>query len=188
VSDNNEAVAAAPAEIPMAQPVAEQAPEEAHHSERARKPRARRSAEPEQIGGAVDQVLNQAQQLTEGEVPNETKRPFQVVRGWTTRTQQPVKYQKFSDANMEIVAFKFDFPKDPEGKETGLPAPVLKLLHDNLVDENGTATGLEFKNTRKHGKIWQLPNDSEGRALADKIDYHLGDLAHKMESAMQARA
>jgi hypothetical protein len=188
MSDNNEAVAAAPAEIPMAQPVAEQAPEEAHHSERARKPRARRSAEPEQIGGAVDQVLSQAQQMAEGEVPNETKRPFQVVRGWTARTQQPVKYQKFSDANMNIVAFKFDLPKDGAGKEEPMPEPVLTLLRDNKKDENGNDTGLRFENTRKHGKIWMVPNDPEGRALADKLDYHLGELAHKMESAMQARA
>ena len=186
MSDTNEAVAAAPAEIPMAEPVAEQAPEESHVS-RTRRSR-RRSAEPEQIGGAVDQVLQQAQQLAEGEVPNEVKKPFQVVRGWSQRTQQPVKYQKFTDANMKIVAFKFDLPKDGEGKETPMPEPVLTLLRDNKKDENGNDTGLRFENSRKHGKIWMLPNDPEGRALADKIDYHLGELAHKMESAMAAGA
>jgi hypothetical protein len=191
--DNNEAAAASTAEIPMALPVSEQVPEETQHTARARKPRGRKAAEPEQIGSAVDEVLNQAQangntEMADGEVPNEPKKPFQVVRGWTSRTQQPVKYQKFSDANMKIVAFKFDLPKDGTGKEEPMPEPVLTLLRDNKKDENGNDTGLRFENTRKHGKIWMVPNDPEGRALADKLDYHLGELAHKMDSAMAARA
>ena len=50
-------------------------------------------------------------------------------------------------------------------------------------DKDGNPTGLKFQDTRKHGKIWTTPNDAEGRMLADKIDFRLSELAHKLEEA-----
>ncbi len=83
MDENTEAVK--PAESPMAQPGTEQEPE-FQHTTRVRKPRARKSAgEPEQVGGAADNVLRQAQAngkagKAEGGLLNDAKRPFQVVR------------------------------------------------------------------------------------------------------------
>ena len=58
---------------------------------------------------------------------------------------------------------------------------ALAIIHDHKQYKDGTPTGLEFKETRAHGKIWQIPNDVEGRALADKIDFKLSEIAHKLE-------
>ena len=110
------------------------------------------------------------------ETPEEAKKPFQVVRSWTTRFQGPVKYQKFTDANLKIIAFKFNL--DPKEK---LPDEVLAVMREHKADKDGNATGLQFKDDRKHGKIWLIPNDIEGRMLADKIDFRLSELAHKLE-------
>jgi hypothetical protein len=54
-------------------------------------------------------------------------------------------------------------------------------MHAHKQHKDGTPTGLEFNDLRKHGRIWQIPNDVEGRTLADKIDYKLSEIAHKME-------
>jgi len=54
-------------------------------------------------------------------------------------------------------------------------------MREHKQDKDGKPTGLEFKDTRTHGKVWLIPNDVEGRALADKIDFKLSQLAEKME-------
>jgi hypothetical protein len=104
------------------------------------------------------------------------KKPFQVVRGWTTRNKQPVQYRKLSDADLGIILFKFVLP---EGQNT-LPADVKDILdaHKKYPD-SGEPTGLHFENSGKHGKIWVLKNTPEGRAIADKIDAALQKLAAK---------
>ncbi len=120
-----------------------------------------------------------AEERQPGDEPAEgTKRPFQVVRGWTSRLTGPVKYRKFTDADLKIIAFKFDL--DPKEK---LPDEVLAVMHEHKKDKDGNATGLKFQDTRKHGKVWTLPNDVEGRTIADKIDFRLSELAQKMEGA-----
>jgi hypothetical protein len=108
--------------------------------------------------------------------PEAPKRPFNPVRGWTSRFTGPVKYRKFTDANMKVIAFKFNLADNEK-----LPEEVLTVMRDNKVDACGQPTGLKFQVTRTHGKIWTIPNDVEGRTLADKIDFRLSELAHKME-------
>ena len=187
MSDTNEAVAAAPAEIPMAQPVAEQEPEETHVAQHAGREAAKRRLTTGKLLPRLTRCFNRRSSLPRAKCRTKRKSRSRWFAAGPAEPSSPSN-PKFSDANMKIVAFKFDLPKDGTGKEEPMPEPVLTLLRDNKKDENGNDTGLRFENTRKHGKIWMLPNDPEGRALADKLDYHLGELAHKMESAMQARA
>lgn len=110
------------------------------------------------------------------ESPEPPKRAYEPVRGWTSRVHGPLKYRKFTDDTLRVVAFKFNV--DADGK---LPEEVLTLIRGHKQDKDGNATGLKFQDTRKHGKIWTIPNDVEGRALADKIDYELAQLAEKMD-------
>ena len=113
-----------------------------------------------------------------GDEPAETKRRFQPVRGWTSRFEGPVKYRKFTDANLKIIGFKFDL--DPGEK---LPEEALAVMREYKQDRDGNPTGLKFQDTRTHGKIWAIPNDVEGRTLADKIDFKLSEVARKLEEA-----
>ncbi len=110
------------------------------------------------------------------ESPEAPKRKYEPVRGWTSRLAGPVKYRKFTDDTLKIIAFKFNLADNEK-----LPDEVLTLMRDNKQDKDGNATGLKFQDTRKHGKIWTIPNDIEGRALADKIDFRLSELAQKTE-------
>lgn len=110
------------------------------------------------------------------EPEDQAKRPYQSVRGWTQRFTGPLKYRKLTDDNMKIIAFKFHVAGNDK-----LPDEVLAVMRDNKTDKDGNATGLKFMDTRKHGKIWMIPNDLEGRILADKIDFKLSQLAQKME-------
>jgi hypothetical protein len=118
----------------------------------------------------------QPQERQPGDEPAEPgKREFQPVRGWTGRFTGPLKYRKFTDANFKIIAFKFDLSGDE-----ALPDEALTVMRDHKKDQDGNPTGLVFQNNRKHGKIWAIPNDAEGRALADKIDFKLSEIAQKM--------
>jgi len=110
------------------------------------------------------------------EPAEETKRPFEPVRGWTSRLTGALKYRKFTDANLHIIGFKFNL--DDQEK---LPPEALEVMREHKQDKDGQPTGLKFQTTRTHGKIWAVPNDVEGRVLADKIDFKLSELAHKME-------
>jgi len=104
------------------------------------------------------------------------KRPFEPVRGWTSRLTGPLQYRKFTDANLKVIAFKFNLEADEK-----LPEEALAVMRDHKQDKEGKPTGLKFQDTRTHGKIWTIPNDVEGRALADKIDFRLSELAQKLE-------
>jgi hypothetical protein len=125
-------------------------------------------------------AAEQTQEVTDGQAGDEsqqqTKRPFEPVRGWTTRLTGPVRYRKFTDANLGIIAFKFDVADDEK-----LPDEVLAVMRDHKLDKGNNQTGLKFQNLRTHGKIWTIPNDVEGRTLADKIDFRLSELAKKMD-------
>jgi hypothetical protein len=107
------------------------------------------------------------------------KKPFQVVRGWTTRNKAPVQYRKLTDADLNTIIFKFVLPKDDEGKER-MPADIKDILDAHKrYPETGEPTGLHFENSNKHGKSWVIRNDPEGRAIADKVDFALQKLAAK---------
>jgi hypothetical protein len=114
-----------------------------------------------------------------GDEPAEkSKRQFNPVFGFTSRFAGPLKYRKFTDANLKIIAFKFNLANQEK-----LPPEALEIMREYKQDRDGNPTGLEFKQTRTHGKIWQIPNDVEGRTLADKIDMRLSEIAEKLQEA-----
>ena len=154
------------------------------------------NAEPEQISPAGDELIEHANETLGAEAasgsaqfpaeqPPQTgeahaaqvqKKPFQPVRGWTTRTKQPVQYRKLTDTDLGVILFKFVLP---EGQNT-LAADVKDILDAHKrYPETGEPTGLHFENSGKHGKVWVLKNTNEGRAVADKIDQALQKLAAK---------
>lgn len=127
---------------------------------------------------ATEQTENTAAQERQpgDESPEQTKRPYNPVRGWTSKLTGPLKYRKFTDDSLRMIAFKFNLAPNEK-----LPDEVLAVMHKYKQHEDGTPTGLEYQESRKHGKIWTIPNDKEGRAIADKIDFRLSELAQKME-------
>jgi len=89
-----------------------------------------------------------------------------------------VKYRKLTDDTMRIIAFKFDVAAGEK-----VPEEALAVMREHKQDAGGAPTGLKFQDTRKHGKIWSIPNDMEGRTLADRIDFKLREVAQKMDEA-----
>jgi hypothetical protein len=119
------------------------------------------------------------------------KKPFNPVRGWSSRNVQPVSYERLTDANMFVngasqrgaIVFKFKLPKgqykpDPE---------VLKVMDEHKRGYQDKPTGLKFMQTREHGNAWVIPNDVEGRTLADKIEQGLKKVAEKLEAEGRGR-
>jgi hypothetical protein len=163
------------------------------------------TSEPQQLSPSADEIIEHAKETLGANVvgdssqfpaerPPETgearaaqvqKKPFQPVRGWTTRNKQPVQYRKLTDADLGIILFKFVLP---EGQNT--LAPDVKDILDahKRYPETGEPTGLHFENSGKHGKVWVLKNTNEGRAVADKIDQALQKLAAKHDLQEQQSA
>ncbi len=112
------------------------------------------------------------------EAAEQPERKYEPVRTWTQQLAGPVKYRRISDDTMRIIAFKFDLPAGEK-----VPEAALAVMREHKQGVDGAPTGLKFQDTRKHGKIWSLPNDAEGRILADKIDFKLHEVAQKMDVA-----
>ncbi len=104
------------------------------------------------------------------------KKPFEPVRGWHSQFTGPLKFRRLVDANLKSIVFKFNLA--PREK---LPEEALVVMREHKQDNQGNPTGLEFKDTRAHGKAWLIPDDVEGRALADKIDFKLSQIAEKLQ-------
>lgn len=110
--------------------------------------------------------------------PEKERRPFKPVRSWTETYNQPLRYERFSDARSNKIMFRF---KLPEGQ--AVPSDeVLQVMRSNMQTPEGQPTGLQFRDLRAHGKVWIIPNDEEGRDLADKIDFQLTKLASKIQA------
>jgi hypothetical protein len=82
--------------------------------------------------------------------------------------------------------FKFELAPG----QSDLPQGVYDILHElkyldrNPVTGHGSGrcpTGLAFNRSKKHGRVWVLPDNPTGRTAADIIDAKLRDLAHKLE-------
>ena len=163
------------------------------------------TSEPQKFMATADEIIEHAKATLGAEVVNDSaqfpaeqptvpgeaqaaqtqKKPFQPVRGWTSRNKQPVQYRKLTDADLGIILFKFVLP---EGQNT--LAPDVKDILDayKRYPETGEPTGLHFENSGKHGKIWVLKNTTEGRAIADKIDQALLKLAAKHDLQQQQQS
>lgn len=100
------------------------------------------------------------------------------IRGWTERYVHPVKYRRFTDDTLNAILFKFDLKPG----EKLPPAEALDVMRAHKKDDLDQSTGLVFKDTRRHGPVWIVPNDPEGRELADRIDMELNKVAKKLEA------
>jgi hypothetical protein len=132
----------------------------------------------------VKDVFDEAKERHEAEAqkPAEEKKPFEPVRHWSDRFVQPVAYRRFTDADLGskgAVCFQFTLPQGQRVPDQD----IIKIMQENKLDCHGNPTGLKFTETRKHGKIWTLPNDVEGRTLADRIEMRLRRLAAEIEQA-----
>jgi hypothetical protein len=130
--------------------------------------------------------LTNHDQESEG-VPAEPgrKRPG---RSWTERFSGQIRYRRFSDLDAggrPSIFFKFELAPG----QSDLPQGVYDILHElkHLQPRTGRdskpqPTNLEFSRTKKHGRVWRMPDNPQGRTAADIIDAKLADLAAKLEA------
>ncbi len=116
-------------------------------------------------------------------------------RSWTERFTGPIRYRRYTDLDgggRPSIFFKFELTPG----QSDLPQEVYDILHQlKYLDRNpkhGKGSGLyptqlTFQRSKKHGRVWGLPDDSTGRTAADILDAKLSDLADNIEQA-QARA
>jgi hypothetical protein len=117
------------------------------------------------------------------------KRPKdkQPGRSWTERFTGPIRYRRFTDIDAggrPAILFKFELAPG----QSDLPQEVYDILHQlkHLDPHPGHGTkphftGLTFNRSKKHGRVWRLPDDPTGRTAADIIDAKLSVLAEKLD-------
>jgi hypothetical protein len=115
--------------------------------------------------------------------------PDRHGRSWTERFTGPIRYRRYTDLDgggRPSIFFKFELAPG----QSDLPQEVYDILHQlKHLDRNpkhGRGSGqypthLEFQRSKKHGRVWKLPDDTTGRTAADIIDAKLSDLAHKLD-------
>ena len=111
-------------------------------------------------------------------VPEKSQRQFGGRRSWVEQYTGPLQYEMFTVG--KTIMFRFKLPKwqDKPVEE------ALEIMRSHKQTPEGQPTGLRFEDTRMHGKIWTIPNDPEGRELAQKIEVELTKVARKMEAAL----
>jgi hypothetical protein len=115
-------------------------------------------------------------------------------RSWTERFTGSVRYRRFTDtdpAGRPRIFFKFELAPG----QTELPQGVYDVLHEmkymarNLDFPNGGGkypTGLQFNRSKKHGRVYALPDNHTGRTAADIIDARLRELAATLDGEQGA--
>jgi hypothetical protein len=87
---------------------------------------------PVKTGEIIQSVADATRMPENGHAAQVEKKPFQVVRGWTTRNKAPVQYRKLTDADLNTIIFKFVLPKDAEDKERMPTDAGVKELQEAL--------------------------------------------------------
>lgn len=108
------------------------------------------------------------------------------LRGWTKRLTGPIRYRRFTDLDAggrPSIFFRFELAPG----QSDLPQGVYDVLHElkHLKarpgrDSEPQPTHLEFTRTKKHGRVWRMPDNPQGRTAADIIDAKLADLAAEL--------
>jgi hypothetical protein len=107
--------------------------------------------------------------------PDKPQRQFGGRRSWVEQYSGPLQYEMFTVG--KTIMFRFKLPKGQDK-----PADeALEIMRSHKQTPEGQPTGLKFGDTRMHGKIWTIPNDPEGRELAQKIEMELAKVARKLE-------
>ena len=109
------------------------------------------------------------------------EKEYDPVRSWRQRYVGPVRYQTLTDSRIHKIIIKF---KLPEGQRTPSDE-VLAIMGAAKVNGDGSPTGLRFEDSRTHGKAWMIPNDTEGRALAGRIEGELEKIGAQPAPAAQ---
>ena len=104
-------------------------------------------------------------------------------RGWTERLSGPIRYRRFTDVaagGRPSILFRFELAPG----QSDLPQGVYDILHELKYlearpgrDSKPTPTHLEFNRSKKHGRVWRMPDTPQARTAADIIDAKLADLA-----------
>ncbi len=102
-------------------------------------------------------------------------------RSWTKRVAGPVQFERFTALNAGgVPRIHFVF-RIPEGKEK-LDDDVYQIINEHKTWPDGHPTGLRFSRDRIHGKTFNLPDDVDGRNVADRLDRKLMALARRLKS------
>jgi hypothetical protein len=112
------------------------------------------------------------------------EKPFNPVRGWRHRNNEPVRYQVLTDARIKKIIIKFNLAQGQQSPSE----EILDVMRTHKTTADGNSTGLKFEDNRLHGKAWTLPNDSEGRAVLAAIETALEKIASKTPSVSERGA
>jgi hypothetical protein len=117
----------------------------------------------------------------------------QPGRSWTERLTGPIRYRRFTDLDAggrPSIFFKFELAPG----QRDLPQEVYDVLNEmkQLNPRFGHGirprpTGLEFNRSKKHGRVWRMPDNQVARTAADIIDGKLRVLAHQIDDREQGR-
>jgi len=109
-------------------------------------------------------------------------------RSWTERFSGPIRYRRFTDTDPSgkpCIFFKFELAPD----QSDLPQEVYDVLHEmkHMEPRPGHGlkpqhTGLAFDRSKKHGRVWRMPDTPTARTAADIIDAKLADLAAELDT------
>lgn len=118
------------------------------------------------------------EQETERQDAASTGRKTKWKGPWTRRIGGPVQYVRYTDYNKaghgdRRIYFAFDLPP---GQDRLDPA-ILAVIDEHKTYEDGYPSGMHKQNS----KVWSLPDHEHGRALADRLDMALKELAEKLE-------
>jgi len=102
-------------------------------------------------------------------------------RTWTQRCTGQVSFTRFSAADSGgRLRILYSIHLGP-GQEKA-PQEVQEVFHAHKVNKDGKPTGLKLVNDRTHGKVWVLPNNPSGRAIADRLDLALLELGARLDN------
>lgn len=108
-------------------------------------------------------------------------------RSWTERLTGQIRYHRFTDLDAggrPSIFFKFELAPG----QSDLPQEVYDILHEMKSLQprpfhgyKPQPTGLEFNRSKKHGRVWRMPDNPSTRTAADIIDGKLRDLAQQID-------
>ena len=124
----------------------------------------------------------------------DTEKPARPGRSWTERLTGPIRYRRFTDIDAggrPSLFFKFELAPG----QSDLPQGVYDILHEMKFlkrtpgdlehGDKPCPTGLAFNRSKKHGRVWRMPDTPQGRTAADIIDAKLADLAAELSTEPQ---
>jgi hypothetical protein len=115
---------------------------------------------------------------TKGHEAASTKglRGWTEQRGWTSRTGK-VQYRRYT-AQHRDGSFRTFFEFTLAAGKSQLDPAIYAVMKEHQTYGDGYPSGLTSK---KGGTLWYLPEHERNRALSDRIDMALQEVASKLE-------